>query len=141
MSAATVMAGRIVTSISKRGDLVLVILVISIMGLLILPVPPLLVDMLLALSISTSMLMLTYSFYVRSPLELSAFPAILLFSTLFRIALDVAVTRSILVNGEAGELVEIFGKMVAGGSLAIGLVVFAIITIVQFIVVAKGAEV
>jgi type III secretion protein V len=140
MSAATAAAGKFATTISKRGDLVLVILVVSIMALLILPVPPLVVDMLLALSISTSLLMLTYSFYVRSPLELSAFPAILLFSTLFRIALDVAVTRSILVNGEAGELVEIFGKLVAGGSLAIGLVVFAIITIVQFIVVAKGAE-
>jgi type III secretion protein V len=140
MSSATLMIGKFATAASKRGDIALVCLVIAIMALLILPVPILLIDMLLALGISTTLLMLTYSFYIRSPLELSAFPAILLFSTLFRIALDVAVTRAILVNGEAGQLVEIFGKMVAGGSLAIGLVVFAIITIVQFIVVAKGAE-
>jgi type III secretion protein V len=140
MNAAVAIAGRTAAAVGKRGDVALIILVVAIMALLIMPVPVLVVDMLLALGISTTLLMLTYSFYVRSPLELSAFPAILLFSTLFRIALDVAVTRSILVNGEAGELVEIFGKLVAGGSLAIGLVVFAIITIVQFIVVAKGAE-
>jgi type III secretion protein V len=140
MSMVQTVLSRTTQSLAKRGDIALIGLVVAIMALLILPVPIIVIDMLLALGICTTLLMLTYAFYIRSPLELSAFPAILLFSTLFRIALDVAVTRAILVDGEAGQLVEVFGKLVAGGSLAIGLVVFAIITIVQFIVVAKGAE-
>src|SRR3546814_511304 len=83
---------------------------------------------------------LLLAIYIPTPVAFSSFPSVLLLTTLFRLALSIAITRSILLNAEGGHIVETFGTMVAGGNLVVGLVVFLIITVVQFIVVAKGAE-
>ena len=85
-------------------------------------------------------MLLLLAIYISSPLEFSVFPSVLLISTLFRLALSIATTRMILLHGEAGHIIQTFGDMVAGGNLVVGLVVFLIITVVQFIVIAKGSE-
>jgi type III secretion protein V len=125
---------------SRYGDLVLVAGVVVIVALMVLPLPPLLVDMLVAINISCGVLLLLVAIYVRSPLEFSVFPSVLLITTLFRLALSIATTRMILLEAHAGDIIDTFGQMVAGGNLVVGLVVFLIITVVQFIVIAKGAE-
>jgi len=125
---------------SRYGDLALVAGVAFIVALMVLPLPPLLVDLLVALNICCGVVLLLVAMYVRSPLEFSVFPSVLLITTLFRLALSIATTRMILLDGHAGDIIDAFGHMVAGGNLVVGLVVFLIITVVQFIVIAKGAE-
>lgn len=125
---------------SRYGDLALVAGVALIVALMVLPLPPLLVDLLVALNICCGVVLLLVAMYVRSPLEFSVFPSVLLITTLFRLALSIATTRMILLDGHAGDIIDAFGHMVAGGNLVVGLVVFLIITVVQFIVIAKGAE-
>jgi type III secretion protein V len=125
---------------SRIADLVLVGGMVSIIALMILPMPTLLIDALVGVNITFGVLLLLTTLYIRGPLDFSAFPSILLMSTLFRLALSIATTRMILTHGHAGHIIQTFGTMVAGGSIVVGLVVFLIITIVQFIVIAKGAE-
>ncbi|MGL4233135.1 MAG: type III secretion system export apparatus subunit SctV [Casimicrobium sp.] len=116
------------------------LLALMILGLFVLPIPPMVVDVLLAFNIAAALGLLVYALHIDKPTAFSTFPALLLFTTLFRIALNVATARQILLNGYAGQIIEAFGMQVVGGNLVVGLVVFAIIAIVQFIVVAKGAE-
>ncbi len=125
---------------ARIADLVLVVGVVAIVGLMILPLPTLLIDMLVAINITFGVMLLLTTLYIRGPLEFSSFPSILLVSTLFRLALSIATTRMILVDGHGGDIIQTFGQMVAGGNIVVGLVVFLIITVVQFIVIAKGAE-
>jgi type III secretion protein V len=125
---------------SRYGDLALVAGVVLIVALMVLPLPPLLVDLLVAVNICLGVLLLLVAMYVRSPLEFSVFPSVLLITTLFRLSLSIATTRMILLDAHAGHIIDAFGRMVAGGNLVVGLVVFLIITVVQFIVIAKGAE-
>ncbi len=125
---------------ARLADLALVGGVVAIVGLMILPLPTLLIDTLVAVNITFGVMLMLTTLYIRGPLDFSAFPSILLVSTLFRLALSIATTRMILVQGHAGHIIQTFGKMVAGGNIVVGLVVFLIITIVQFIVIAKGAE-
>ncbi|PAX06983.1 flagellar biosynthesis protein FlhA [Sphingomonas lenta] len=128
-------------SISGRvADLVLVVGVVAIVALMILPLPTLLIDALVGINITFGVMLLLTTLYIRGPLDFSSFPSILLVSTLFRLALSIATTRMILVEGHGGHIIQTFGSMVAGGNIVVGLVVFLIITIVQFIVIAKGAE-
>ncbi len=128
------------SALSRYGDLALVVGVVAIVALMVLPLPLWLVDLLVAMNIVCGMLLLLVAIYVRSPLEFSVFPSVLLITTLFRLSLSIATTRMILLEGNAGHIIDTFGKLVAGGSLVVGLVVFLIITVVQFIVIAKGAE-
>ncbi|UVO50028.1 flagellar biosynthesis protein FlhA [Sphingomonas sp. SUN019] len=129
------------TRLSARiADLVLVVGVVAIVALMILPLPTLLIDTLVAVNITFGMMLLLTTLYIRNSLDFSSFPSILLVSTLFRLALSIATTRMILTEGHAGHIIQTFGKMVAGGNIVVGLVVFLIITVVQFIVIAKGAE-
>ena len=107
---------------------------------MIVPLPNWAIDILVAVNISGGILLLLLAIYISSPLEFSVFPSVLLISTLFRLALSIATTRMILLHGEAGHIIQTFGDMVAGGNLVVGLVVFLIITVVQFIVIAKGSE-
>jgi type III secretion protein V len=107
---------------------------------MVLPVATWMLDALVAINIVFGLLLVLMGIYITSPLQFSAFPSILLISTLYRLALSVATTRMILLNGDAGNIIDAFGGFVAGGNLVVGLVVFLIITIVQFIVIAKGAE-
>ncbi|QNA86384.1 FHIPEP family type III secretion protein [Sphingomonas sp. So64.6b] len=125
---------------SRIADLVLVGGMVAIIALMILPMPTLLIDALVGVNITFGMMLLLTTLYIRGPLDFSSFPSILLVSTLFRLALSIATTRMILTQGHAGHIIQTFGTMVAGGSIVVGLVVFLIITIVQFIVIAKGAE-
>ena len=125
---------------ARIADLALVAGVVAIVALMILPMPTLLIDMLVGVNITFGILLLMNTLYIRGALDFSAFPSILLVSTLFRLALSIATTRMILTQGHAGHIIQTFGKMVAGGNIVVGLVVFLIITIVQFIVIAKGAE-
>lgn len=129
------------TGIAARiADLSLVVGVVAIVALMILPLPTLLIDMLVAINITFGVTLLLTTLYIRGPLDFSAFPSILLVSTLFRLALSITTTRMILTLGHAGHIIQTFGAVVAGGNIVVGLVIFLIITVVQFIVIAKGAE-
>jgi type III secretion protein V len=125
---------------SRYSDLLLVAGVVAIVALMVLPLPLWLIDLLVAANIASGLVLLLLGIYIRSPLEFSVFPAVLLMTTLFRLSLSIATTRMILLHGDAGHIIATFGKVVAGGNLVVGLVVFLIITVVQFIVIAKGAE-
>ena len=130
---------------SKRArlgysDIVLAVAAVLIISVMILPLPLVVIDALVAVNISIGFGLLLLAIYIPSPTAFSSFPSVLLLTTLFRLALSIAITRSILLDAEGGHIVETFGNMVAGGNLVVGLVVFLIITVVQFIVIAKGAE-
>lgn len=125
---------------SKSSDVLLAFLIVSIIGLMILPLPLFLIDTLVALNIALGVMLILMAIYVGSAIKFSAFPSVLLISTLFRLALSIATTRLILLEGDAGNIIDTFGEMVAGGNIVVGLVVFLIITLVQFLVIAKGSE-
>ena len=122
------------------GEFSIAALVVAIVALMILPLPTYLIDMLLAVNITLSVVLLTATMYVPNATTLSSFPSLLLFTTLFRLSLNIASTKSILLKADAGHIIESFGELVVGGNLVVGLVVFLIITTVQFIVIAKGSE-
>ncbi|MNU93356.1 Secretion system apparatus protein SsaV [compost metagenome] len=126
--------------LARYTDIALVAGIVAIIALMIVPLPTWALDTLVAVNISGGVLLLLLAIYVANPLEFSVFPSVLLISTLFRLALSIATTRMILLHGEAGHIIDTFGNMVAGGNLVVGLVVFLIITVVQFIVIAKGSE-
>ena len=125
--------------LKRYADWILGIGVLGIVVTLITPVPPVVLDLLLALNLTSSLLLLLVVMNARSAHELSTFPTILLFSTLFRLGLNVASTRLILTNGEAGHIIDAFGEYVGGDNLAVGLVVFLILIIIQFVVITKGS--
>ena len=125
---------------ANYSDVVLTVAVIAIIGLMIWPLPLFLIDTLVAISVLLAILLLLSAIYVPTPTALPVFPSALLLTTLLRLSLSIAITRQILLNADGGEVVETFGEVVAGGNIVVGLVVFLIITIVQFLVVAKGAE-
>ena len=126
--------------LSNFSDVILALLVVAIIALMILPLPSLIIDMLVAINICIGLMLVLMAIYIGSALQFTSLPSVLLISTLFRLALSVATTRMILLQGEAGTIIDTFGNMVAGGNLVVGLVVFLIITLVQFLVIAKGAE-
>lgn len=128
------------TNFGKHSDLLLIGLFVAIIALMVLPLPPWALDGLIAANLTISVVVLIVAVYIRSPLGLSTFPALLLFTTLFRLSLNIASTRQILLTGDAGEIIKTFGNMVVGGDVIVGLVVFLIIALVQFIVIAKGSE-
>ena len=125
---------------ARFSDLFLVAGIVAIIALMVLPLPAWLIDVLVAVNIAIGLTLLLVSIYIATPLEFAVFPSVLLITTLFRLSLAIATTRMILLHAHAGHIIDTFGKMVAGGNLVVGLVVFLIITVVQFIVIAKGAE-
>jgi type III secretion protein V len=128
------------SALARYSDLLLVAGVVAIVALMVLPLPLWLIDLLVAANIASGLMLLLLALYIGSPLEFSVFPSVLLMTTLFRLSLSIATTRMILLHADAGHIIATFGKVVAGGNLVVGLVVFLIITVVQFIVIAKGAE-
>lgn len=124
----------------RAADVLLVGLLAMVVALLILPMPPAVLDLLIGINIAIGILLILSALYIVKPLDFSTFPIVLLLTTLFRLALSIATTRVILSEAEGGHIVEQFGHMVSGGNLVIGMVVFIIITLVQFIVISKGAE-
>jgi len=130
--------------LAKRGDLALAVGVLTILMVLILPLPPLLLDFALAISIILSVLILMTALFIHTPLEFSSFPTILLISTMLRLALNLASTRLILARGHegtaaAGHVIEAFGNFVMSGNFVIGIIVFTILVIVNFVVITKGS--
>jgi flagellar biosynthesis protein FlhA len=128
-----------VTQLLLRADLLLTFGLFGTVMLLIMPVPPFMIDTLLALNIGLSLLVMLMVIYVKDPPEFSGFPTILLALTLFRLALNISSTRQILVNGYAGELIESFGRFVIQGNYVVGAVVFIILVVINFVVITKGA--
>jgi flagellar biosynthesis protein FlhA len=120
------------------------ILICMILGMMILPLPPFLLDLLFTFNIALSVMVLLVSMYTQKPLDFAAFPAVLLFSTLLRLSLNVASTRVVLLEGHtgpgaAGQVIESFGHFLVGGNFAVGIVVFAILMVINFMVITKGA--
>ncbi len=131
-------------AILKRGDLALAFGILTILVVLILPLPSIVLDLFLAISITLSILILMTSLFIQAPLEFSSFPTILLISTMLRLSLNLASTRLILSRGHegtdaAGHVIEAFGNFVMGGNFVIGIIVFAILVIVNFVVITKGS--
>jgi flagellar biosynthesis protein FlhA len=122
-----------------NGELVLIAAVGIILGLLLLPLPTPLLDALLALNITVCLVVLFTVLLTESPRAFTSFPSLLLFLTLYRLGLNVASSRLILLDGDAGKVIEAFGKFVVGGDLVVGVIVFSILVIVQFVVITKGA--
>ncbi len=131
---------KVLIALSGRSDLALAVLLVAIIFMMVLPIPTAVVDTLIAINFAIAVILVMLAVYIKSALEFSAFPAVLLISTLFRLALSVTTTRLILMNGDAGDIVTTFGNFVVGGNLVVGLVIFLIITIVQFLVITKGSE-
>jgi flagellar biosynthesis protein FlhA len=125
---------------AAHSNTILALGVVAVLATLIVPLPTMLLDLLLACSISLALSVLIVTLSSKEALELSTFPSLLLFTTLFRLSLNVASTRLILLHGDAGKIIQTFGGFVAGGSLVVGLVIFLILVIIQFIVITKGAE-
>ena len=126
--------------LNKYSDVLLAVGVLVIMALMVLKLPTNLIDALVGVNIAAGIGLLLIAIYIPTPVAFNSFPSVLLISTLFRLALSVATTRLILLDANAGEIINAFGNFVAGGNLVVGIVVFIIITVVQFIVIAKGAE-
>ncbi len=128
------------TNITKNMDIIFALMVVGIIVMFIIPLPTMLLDMLLAANITFSMVVILVSIYTTEPLDLSVFPSLLLFATLFRLGLNVSTTRLILGQGYAGEIILSFGDFVVGGNYVVGLIIFLILVIIQFVVITKGAE-
>ena len=125
---------------TSYSNIVLVVGMVAVLATLIIPLPTPILDMFLACSISLAIAVLVVTLSAKEALELSTFPSLLLFVTLFRLSLNVASTRLILLQGNAGKIIQTFGGFVAGGSFVVGLVIFLILVVIQFIVITKGAE-
>ncbi len=123
----------------KNNDIVLAVGLVTIVAMMILPLPAPLLDLLLTINISLSIIILLVCLYTKEPLDYSSFPTILLVSTLFRLGLNVSSTRLILLNGNAGDVIEAFGQFVVGGNYVVGVVIFAILVIINFMVITGGA--
>ncbi|MGI6036942.1 MAG: flagellar biosynthesis protein FlhA [Limnochordia bacterium] len=131
---------RRVLNLVQHSDILVVLGVVLVIVMMVIPLPPVLLDVLLATNISISLLVLLLTMNVTEPLQLSIFPSLLLVTTLFRLALNVSSTRLVLLHGEAGKLIDAFGNFVVGGNYVVGFVIFLILVIVQFIVITRGAE-
>lgn len=131
---------RSLENVSRSSDIALALFLIMIIGMLILPLPPMVIDGLLAINICISITLLMVALYIPSAPHLSIFPSLLLITTLFRLGLNISTTRQILLKAYAGEIITAFGNFVVGGNYVVGLIIFLIITLVQFIVITKGAE-
>lgn len=127
-------------AIRNRPELMVLAIMILVIAMLIIPLPTILVDLLIGLNIMISVLIFMSSFYVTRILNFQSFPSILLISTLFRLALSISTSRLILLEADAGDIIATFGEFVIQDNLVVGMVVFAIVTIVQFIVITKGSE-
>jgi type III secretion protein V len=126
--------------VKRKAELAIAVLVIAVVAMLVVPLPRALLDILLTLNIAISVALLMAAVFSQRPLSFASFPTLLVVTTLFRVGLEVSTTRLILSERDAGEVVHAFGSSVVAGSLVVGIVVFAVITLVQLIVVARGAE-
>ena len=132
--------GDLRAALVRHADLVLAAVVVAIVAMMIVPLPTPLLDLLLSVNIAAAVTLLLVSLYVGDALKIATFPTLLLLTTLFRLALEISATRLILLRADAGEVIHAFGNFVVAGNLVVGAVIFVILTVVQFIVISKGAE-
>lgn len=143
-SIAHIRATDILQSLTKHADIALAIGVMVILMIMVVPIPVVLLDIFLTMSITLSVIILLVSLYAERPLDFSSFPFVLLITTLFRLSLNVATTRTILLHGNegigaAGEVVRAFGQFVVGGNFVVGVIVFIILVMINFMVITKGS--
>lgn len=135
-----ILGGNLSGVLTRFADLILVTLVAVMIGLMIVPLPTFLLDIFLTVNITVAVTILMVSIYISSPTQIASYPTLLLITTLYRLSLDISATRLILLNADAGEVIRSFGMFVVSGNFVVGAVIFLIITLVQFIVITKGAE-
>jgi type III secretion protein V len=135
-----VMAGGLLVLLKKYADIVLAGTVVLILSLFIVPVPPIVLDLLITTNISISMVMLLIAIYIPNALSLASFPSIILVTTLFRLAISIASTRLILLTAHAGDVIQAFGEFVVQGNFVVGVVMFLLLTLINFLVITKGSE-
>lgn len=140
MNSLFLILNRIALAAMQRSEIIGAIFALAIVFMLIIPLPLGLIDTLIAVNICLSSLLVVLAMYLPKPLAFSSFPAVLLLTTMFRLALSISTTRQILVQQDAGHIVEAFGTFVVGGNLAVGMVMFLILTVVNFLVITKGSE-
>ena len=129
-----------INKITKNSDVLFALAVVGIVIMFIIPLPTVLMDLLLATNITFSIVVILVSIYTTEPLQVSVFPSLLLFATLFRLGLNVSTTRLILSQGYAGEIITSFGNFVVGGNYVVGFIIFLILIVIQYIVITRGAE-
>lgn len=130
----------VLSKLAKYSDIVVALGIITIIIMMIIPLPPFLLDLLLSLNITFALIIIMVAVYNIEPLDFSVFPSLLLITTLFRLALNVSSTRLILLDGYAGEVIMAFGNFVVGGNAIVGFIIFVILIIIQFLVITKGSE-
>src|SRR3989475_167895 len=129
----------ILARLSRYSDLVLAAAVCAVVGMMIVPLPEWLLDLLIITNLALGLVMLMVAVYARDALQFSVFPSLLLLTTLFRLGLDISATRLILLQAHAGEVVKAFGDFVVGGNFVVGVVIFLILIVVNFVVITNGA--
>ena len=129
-----------IVGFGRQKDVILIAVFALILMMMIVPLPTVLMDIFITLNMSAAIIIMLMALHMHSPVQFSTFPSLLLVTTLFRLAISISTTRLILLEGSAGKIVETFGKIVVGGNLVVGLVIFLIITVVQFLVITKGAD-
>lgn len=134
------MTGQSDASGIRKSDIAIAVAVIAVVAMMIVPLPSVLLDILLTFNVAGSIVIMLVAIFTTQPLQFSSLPPLLLIATLFRISLNVSTTRLLLLQGEAGEVIKQFGEFVVGGNTAVGLIIFLILIVVQFIVITKGAE-
>src|SRR5918998_6271214 len=123
----------------KHTDLLAAGAVVLVVVMMIVPLPPAIIDLAITLNISIALAIVVATLYLPRALDFAAFPSLLLLTTLFRLAINISVTRLILLEGDAGHVVEAFGKFVVGGNIVVGLIIFLILIVIQFVVITNGA--
>jgi type III secretion protein V len=124
----------------RYNDLFLAFGAVAIVAMIVMPLPKAVIDLLLGVSIATGVAMLLMAIYIPAPASFSTFPSVIMITTLFRLSLSIATAKLILIEAEGGQIIDTFGRLITGGNLVVGLVIFIVITVVQFLVIAKGAE-
>ncbi|HNN13765.1 MAG TPA: FHIPEP family type III secretion protein, partial [Anaerolineales bacterium] len=123
----------------RSKDIVMALSLVILVGMLLLPLPAFLIDLSVALSIAVSIGIVLLTMFIKQPMEFSVFPTVLLLVTLFRLGINVSVSRLILLSGEAGQIINTFGNLIVGGNYVVGVVIFLILMIIQFVVINSGA--
>ncbi len=133
-------AAGVMAAMLKHSDIALAAGVMTILGMMVIPLPTVMIDLLVAANIAAAVTILLIAMYTREVLAFSVFPSLLLLVTLFRLAINVSSTRLILLQADAGRMIESFGEFVVGGSVVVGIVVFLILLVIQFVVITNGAS-
>lgn len=121
------------------SDIFLALAVVGIVGMMIIPLPEAILDLLIVVNIAMALTILLVSMYTLEPLQFSVFPSLLLIATMFRLGLNISASRLILLQGDAGRVIEAFGNVVVGGNYVVGIVIFLILIVIQFVVITNGA--